>query len=46
MKLNEHVIAQSTDRWGALDSLGMAEQRGHSVQDACKLFTVIYGRYD
>lgn len=28
MKLNEHVIAQSTDRWGALDSLGMAEQRG------------------
>lgn len=26
--LNEAVIAASTDRWGALDSLGMAEQRG------------------
>ncbi len=25
-KLNEKVIALSTDRWGALDSLGMAEQ--------------------
>lgn len=27
-KLNDYVIEQSTDRWGALDSLGMAEQRG------------------
>lgn len=26
-QLNERVIALSTDRWGALDSLGMAEQR-------------------
>ncbi|MDE6331060.1 MAG: hypothetical protein K2L80_00500, partial [Muribaculaceae bacterium] len=25
--LNEKVISMSTDRWGALDSLGMAEQR-------------------
>ena len=27
-KLNEHIIAQSNNRWGALDSLGMAEQQG------------------
>lgn len=27
-KLNDLVIAASTNRWGALDSLGMAEQRG------------------
>jgi len=27
-KLNEEVIRLSTDRWGALDSLGMAEQQG------------------
>ena len=27
-KLNEEVIRLSTNRWGALDSLGMAEQRG------------------
>lgn len=26
-QLNEYVITQSTDRWGSLDSLGMAEQR-------------------
>lgn len=28
MALNAEVIAQSTGRWGALDSLGMAEQAG------------------
>lgn len=27
-KLNEEVIRLSTNRWGALDSLGMAEQQG------------------
>ena len=27
-KLNDYVIAQSSNRWGSLDSLGMAEQRG------------------
>jgi len=27
-KLNEHVIALSNKRWGALDSLGIAEQQG------------------
>lgn len=27
-KLNERVIAESNSRWGALDSLGMAEQQG------------------
>lgn len=27
-KLNDFIIATSRDRWGALDSLGMAEQRG------------------
>lgn len=27
-RLNEEVIRRSTDRWGALDSLGMAEQQG------------------
>lgn len=26
-KLNDYVIEQSTNRWGSLDSLGMAEQR-------------------
>lgn len=26
--LNERVIARSTNRWGALDSLGMSEQQG------------------
>lgn len=26
-ELNERIISLSTDRWGALDSLGMAEQR-------------------
>ena len=26
-KLNDLIISQSNDRWGALDSLGMAEQR-------------------
>ena len=28
MKLNELIIAESDGRWGALDSVGMAEQRG------------------
>lgn len=28
MALNDRIIALSTDRWGALDSLGMAEQQG------------------
>ncbi len=28
MKLNSQIIAASDGRWGALDSLGMAEQRG------------------
>lgn len=28
MALNNEIIAQSTNRWGALDSLGMAEQAG------------------
>lgn len=27
-KLNEHIIVQSNNRWGALDSLGIAEQQG------------------
>ncbi|MBD5216794.1 MAG: histidine-type phosphatase [Bacteroidales bacterium] len=27
-ELNDRIIALSTDRWGALDSLGMAEQAG------------------
>lgn len=28
MKLTDYVIKKSANRWGALDSLGMAEQRG------------------
>ncbi len=28
MKLTQYVISESKGRWGALDSLGMAEQRG------------------
>lgn len=42
MALNDVVIAQSNGRWGALDSLGMAEQRAIATR-MYKAFPALFG---
>ncbi len=41
--LNEEVIRLSTDRWGALDSLGMAEQQGIATR-MFMAFAEVFGK--